>query len=620
MTIPATSQQANLSEATSLSRLFEAQVERSANRIAVRTIAATLTFSQLNALANRIARRITSSDGDPNGLVGLYLSRRVESIAAVLGILKAGCAFVPLDTADPPSRTLAILKDAGINIVVTEANFIEKLSESGPELVNVDASDIDQESSDNLTDAPSADSLAYVLFTSGTTGRPKGVMIEHHSVAHLLNALEEVVYSNLPAHATVSLTANLSFDASVKQLFQLLNSRTIYIIPEDARRDGGKLLSAIRDHRIDVFDCTPSLLEMLLISGLRDARFENRPAFLIGGEAISQSLWNDLRRVETCSFYNVYGPTECTVDVTAVDIHTGPELPTIGQSLPGIDVRVVDTALRTVSDGIVGELVIGGPGVARGYLNAPELTAERFVLDSAGTRLYRTGDRARKVNGGWFQFIGRSDAQVKVRGYRIELGEIESALAIHPNVRSAAATVLENGRIAGYIVANAGGVIDADLRSHLEDLLPHYMIPATYTTLEELPLTENGKIDRRMLPIPDEPVSTSEVASTDDVLEQLLLTHWATALRVSTLGVDDDFFEMGGNSITATQMISNLQTFFPTEDPLLSLFFEDPTVAGLARGIREFKEEGVDPDEIARLLLIASEMTDDEMEAMLADS
>jgi amino acid adenylation domain-containing protein len=550
-------------------------------------------------------------------MVGVYLSRSVESVAAVLGILKAGYAYVPLDTADPVVRTQAILKDAGATLVVTEANLAEKLS--GVEHLSIGSADFNSDPADNLEVAPSADSLAYVLFTSGTTGVPKGVMIEHHSVTHLLNALEKAVYSNLPAADTVSLTANLSFDASVKQIFQLLNGRTVHVIPEDARRDGGKLLAAIKSNRIDVFDCTPSLIEVLIISGLREAKFDNKPTFLIGGEPISQSLWDNLRHIKTCGFYNLYGPTECTVDATAVDIHAGPEQPTIGLALPGIDVRVVDTALRSVPDGIVGELVIGGPGVARGYLNAADLTSERFVLDLGGTRLYRTGDRARKLNGGMFQFIGRSDAQVKVRGYRVELGEIENALSSHPKVGSAAAAILENGHVAGYIVLNGESVSDADLRSYLEKLLPHYMIPSDYVRLEELPLTENGKLDRRMLPVPEAPTVTSTAPVTDDVLEQLLITHWAAALRIATLGVDDDFFELGGNSISATQMISNLQTYFPTEDPLLSLFFEDPTVAGLARGIREFKEEGVDPDEIARLLLMASDMTDEEMEAMLAE-
>jgi len=603
----------------SLGRLFEAQVERTPDRPAVVLNDSNLSFQQLNALSNQIAHRLQSAGIGPEKLVGVYLPRSVESVAAVLGILKAGGAYVPLDTADPASRTLSILKDAAISVVVTLSELAGNLS-GDAFCLNLDTAGLSQESADNLTTSATPENLAYVLFSSGTTGQPKGVMIEQRSVVHLIDSLNEAIYAKYQSGLRVSLTANLSFDASVKQLFQLLNGHTLVVIPEDARRDGGKLLSYITSKQTDIVDCTPSLLEILLITGLRNARFTNKPVFLIGGEPIPQTLWTELKDLDSCDFYNLYGPTECTVDATWADIRTAPDQPTIGLPLPGVDVRVVDSALRPVPDGIVGELAIGGNGVARGYLNSPRLTAEKFIPDDAGDRIYRTGDRARKTAGGYFQFIGRNDSQVKIRGYRVELGEIESALSSHPEIRSATVTVLEDGRIAGYVVLSSGTDFDEmDLRRHCETLLPEYMLPSVFLTLAELPLTENGKVDKRLLPAPSDPPPTASPSNTDDVLEQVLITYWAEALRVPVVGVDDDFFEMGGNSIAATQMISNLQSFFPTDDPLLSLFFEDPTVAGLARGIRECKEEDTDPDEVARLLLRASEMTDDEMEAMLSE-
>ncbi|HEX8819889.1 MAG TPA: condensation domain-containing protein, partial [Archangium sp.] len=434
--------------------------------------------------------------------------------------------------------------------------------------------------------------LAYAIYTSGSTGRPKAVMVRQRAVANLVEALHRAVYAPMGPGQRVSVNGSVSFDTSVKQLFQLLRGHTLDVTPESVRFDGEALREYLEHQRVDVFDCTPSQLQLLVETGwLEEA---TRPVtLLIGGEAISETLWRRLAASRVVRAFNVYGPTECTVDATVCPITSERERPVLGRPIANVRLYVLDGHGQPVGVGVAGELFIGGAGLARGYLGRPDATAERFVPDpfggEPGARLYRTGDRARWLADGTVEFLGRVDFQVKLRGHRIELGEVEVALRELPSVRDAVALVREYGpgdqRLMAYVVASAP-VDGAALRTVLKTRLPEPLVPAAIVVLAAFPLTPSGKVDRKALPLPGvAPRSEGFVAPRTDT-ERRLAELWTRTLGVERVGVTDSFFELGGHSLLATQLVSRVRGTFGVELPLRAVF-ESPTLEALARRVED---------------------------------
>ncbi len=428
-------------------QLFESQVERTPDATAVVFENQQLTYRSLNARANQLAHYLKRQRVEPEILVGLAVERSLDMLVGLLGILKAGGAYVPLDPAYPKKRLAAILSDAQVSVLLTQKALMAGLPQHHAYTVclDTDLGAISQERNENLINRATPNNLAYVIYTSGSTGLPKGVAIQHNSVINLSNGLYQTIYAHYQnAPLRVSLNGSLAFDTSVKQIIQLLYGHTVDIIPESLRYDGKALLDYLISHQIDVFDCTPSQLELLIADGLLSKSLSAPKIVLIGGEPINESTWQAL--AQNIHFYNVYGPTECTVDATVCQVRTSAQ-PVIGRPLPNVQTYILDHQLQPVPNGEAGELHIGGVGLARGYLNHPELTAEKFIpnpfYNDPESRLYKTGDLTRYLPEGTLEFLGRTDSQVKLRGFRIELGEIETVLTQHPDIQQAVVTVRE---------------------------------------------------------------------------------------------------------------------------------------------------------------------------------
>ncbi|MGK3992297.1 non-ribosomal peptide synthase/polyketide synthase [Sorangium sp. So ce1024] len=599
---------AELPAAQVVHRLFEAQVERTPDATAVVLGDESLSFAALNARANQLAHRLIAMGVGPESRVGLHLERCADLLVGVLGILKAGGAYVPLDPAYPRERLAILLEDAGIEVLVTSERLLGRLPDRGARAVRVDA-ERDALAREPRTNPPvdvPPDGLAYVIFTSGSTGRPKGVMVEHRSVVNLSVALEEGVYGpalGARAHGRpalrVGMNAPLAFDASVKQWIQLLHGRSIHIVPEETRLDAEALVRFVRAQALDVIDGVPSQVRQLLDAGLADEPGAGPALVLVGGEALDERTWARMGAAPGTAFVNVYGPTECTVDATACRISAA-TAPSLGRPLANVQVYLLDEHLEPVPVGTPGEIVIGGAGVARGYLGQPSRTAERFVPDpfgGAGGRLYRTGDLARRLPDGSIEFLGRVDEQVKLRGFRIELAEIEAALRLHGAVRDAAVLLREDTpgepRLVAYVVSRGSPPAPAELRRALLERLPEPMIPAAFVALDELPLTPNGKIDRRALPAPGAPQRGPEDAlvAPRTPVEEVLAGIWADVLRLDRVGARDDFFWIGGHSLLATQVLARVRAAFRVDLPLRALF-EAPTLAGLAERVEAARRAG----------------------------
>ncbi|HEX8161810.1 MAG TPA: amino acid adenylation domain-containing protein [Pyrinomonadaceae bacterium] len=587
-----------------LHQLFEAQAAATPSRVAVAFGDQSLTYAELNARANRLARRLQALGVGPEVVVGICLARSVEMLVALVAVLKAGGAYLPLDPEDPEERLSFALGDAGARVLLCGPSVLPSLAERRPEIARVEVGGEAWAglSESNPPSGVSADNLAYVIYTSGSTGRPKGVMIRHRSVINLARALGRAVYSRYGGPLRVSLNAPLTFDASVKQLAQLISGHTLDIVPEDVRRDGEALLRHVRERRVHVLDTTPTQLRLLVDAGLLESGDGLPRAVLVGGEEIDAGLWRALAGDAARDFFNVYGPTECTVDATVCRVDAS-EGPSIGRPLGNVELYVLDRAGRPVPVGVEGELCVGGDGLARGYLNRPELTAERFVPHpfgpEPGARLYRTGDLARYLPDGRVEFRGRIDHQIKVRGHRVELGEIEAALDLHPAVAQAVVVLRDEApggaaprdetsagaRLVAYVVAARAEKTPPveQLRRHLRALLPGYMVPASFAFLDALPLTPNGKIDRRALPAPElteregRPGAGAEMTP----IEELVAGVFCEVLKVAEVGPDDDFFELGGHSLLATQAVARVREAAGADVGLRELF-EGPRVRDFA--------------------------------------
>jgi len=548
-------------------QLFEEQVERTPDNIAVVFEDQQLNYRELNARANQLAHYLQNLGVGPDVLVGICVERSLEMMVGLLGILKAGGGYLPIDPEYPTERLLYILQDAQVRVLLTQKHLIAGLPKHQSELVCLDTdwSFTTQAQESNPGCEVQPENLAYAIYTSGSTGEPKGVMIQHSSVVNLAHGLHQAIYAHHQiSPLRVSINGSLAFDTSVKQIIQLIYGHSLNIVPEKVRFDGHAMLSYLRQQKIDVLDCTPSQLRLLISVGLLDS--DNHPqSVLVGGEAIDESMWATLAKAQNINFYNVYGPTECTVDTT-ICLITANLKPVIGRPIANVQTYILDEYLQPVPVGVPGELHIGGAGLARGYLNCPELTNEKFIShpfhQTTESRLYKTGDLARYLPDGNIEYLGRIDNQVKIRGFRIELGEIEAVLSQHNYVETTCVTAREDSpgikRLVAYIVPPKNVTPSTnELRQFLKARLPDYMIPSAFVTLETLPLTPNGKLDHRALP---EPNLRGEIelnfVAPRNLEEEILATIWSQVLRVEPVGIYDNFFELGGDSILTIQIIT----------------------------------------------------------------
>ena len=569
--------------------LFETQVERTPEVTAVVYEDAQLSYRELNDRANQLARYLRRLGVGPEVLVGLLTERSLEMIVGVMGILKAGGAYVPVDPSYPAERISLMLEPA--TVVVTQQHLTANLSQEPAQTVSLDSDwpVIAAESTANLVPQATGGNVAYVIYTSGSTGQPKGVMIEHRSIPNLVAILYYAAYRRYPAPLRIAINAPFVFDASVYQLVELCAGHTMYIVPEEVHADGAALTSFLERHEIEVFDCTPSHLRVLLECGLD--RNRSLKFVLVGGEAMDKSLWDQLAAITTTQYHNCYGPTECTVD--SISCRVIGDTVTIGRPLANVEIYLFDEQLQPVGVGMVGEVFIGGAGLGRGYLNRPELTAERFIPNAfssrAGARLYRTGDLAKYQPDGKLIFLGRCDHQVKLRGFRIELGEIEAAVISYPEVRDCVVMLREDQlgekRLVAYVVT-ATTVSNLALRAYLKERLPEYMVPSVFVRLDDLPLMANDKVDRRALPPPAAAdLGLNEYyAEAATPVQEILAGIWREVLGLERVGIDDDFFALGGHSLIATQVMSRVRQACAVELPLRCLF-TSPTVRGLAREV-----------------------------------
>ncbi|WP_404370386.1 non-ribosomal peptide synthase/polyketide synthase [Corallococcus coralloides] len=574
-----------------LHTLFEAQARRTPDTVAVRFQGQTLTYAQLDARANQLAQALRRRGVGPEVRVALSVERSLDVAVGLLGILKAGGAWVPVDPLLPRERLAFMLEDSGASVLVTQGPLLKRFPEalrSRALCLDVERDALAGESVLAPDSGVGARNLAYVLYTSGSTGMPKGTAIEHRGVCNLV-AHEATAYGIGPGSRVLQF-ASLSFDLSVEEIFTTLCSGgTLVLAPLEDLMPGEPLRKLLRDEALTVISLTPATLAATAPEGLPALR-----TVISGGEALPPEVvarWAPGR-----VFLNTYGPTEATVMATLTECTADGRVPSIGRPLANVRAYVLDARGGLVPVGVKGELHLGGVGVARGYSGRPALTAERFVPDAfsgeAGARLYRTGDVVRWREDGTLEFVGRADAQVKVRGFRIELGEVEAALAKLPPVRDAVVVAREDGpggkRLVGYVVLRDG--VDANgggLRAALKDALPEYMVPSAVVVLPALPLTTNGKVDRKALPAPDLAGSDPrEYVAPRTPTEQRLAGLWQELLGVTRVGANDHFFDLGGHSLLATQALSRIRQAFSVELPLRRLF-ETPTLDAVARLIDE---------------------------------
>lgn len=581
--------------------LFEEQVRRTSSAVAVVDEGQCLTYEELNANANQLAHFLREKGVCQGQLVALCVERSLQMVVGLLATLKAGGAYVPLDPTYPFERLAYMLRDAAPKVLLTQQKLRERLPDTEAQVFSLDDDwkQIVERSRTNLDSRElglRSDHLAYVIYTSGSTGKPKGVMVEHRNVVNLWQGLESV-YRQSDSCQRIALNASLSFDASVQQLVQLLSGRTIFVIPQRFRWEASMLINFIDENRIDGIDCTPSQLKSWISAGfLKGNRHQPRMA-LVGGEPIDAELWSSLSQCSGIDFYNVYGPTECTVDVTVAHLKNDTARPHIGRPMANRRIYILSRHGQVVPMGVVGEIHIGGAGIARGYLNRPELTAERFIADPFSAdpqaRLYRTGDLGRWRSDGTIECLGRNDDQVKIRGYRIELGEIEAQLAQHEQVKHAVVVAREDvpgeKRLVAYVIPQDPTSVEAvpgveALRAYLKAVLPEYMVPNAFVILTSFPLTPSGKLDRSALPAPKlgAYVSRSYEAPQGEI-EELLAGVWQTLLRLERVGRQDNFFELGGHSLLIVQMMERLRRVGLSAD--VRRVFESSTLADLASAL-----------------------------------
>jgi len=599
-------------------RLFEQQAARTPDATAIVVGERSLTYRELNARANAFALELQQHGARPGELVGIYTDRGPEMVVALLGVLKAGAAYLPLDPTYPKERLAFMLADTGARLVVTQEQLRSEVPSTDVELVIVDATGAFDADMPDVDGGAGPGDGAYVIFTSGSTGKPKGVRIPHAGAVNFLLAM--LREPGLTAGDVVCAITTLSFDISVLELLLPLVAGAKAVIGDRAlAADGKRLARFVSDSGATLLQATPATWRMLL-----DAGWEGVPGLkiLCGGEPLPRDLADKL--LARCGeLWNVYGPTETTV-WSVLDRVLPDDTITVGRPIHNMRVYVADANRQLVPVGVPGELLIGGIGLGHGYVNRPELTAQAFIADPfsgiPAARLYRTGDVARWRRDGRLEILGRSDNQIKLRGFRIELGEIEGAIREHDSVRQAVVLCREDRpgdkRLVAYVVPEREART-AELRTHLRSMLPEYMIPSAFVVLDALPVSPNGKVDRRALPAPDlSDLQERAAAAPRTPEEQQIAEIWADVLGLPSVGIDDDFFALGGHSLLATQLLARISRTFDVDIPLRRLF-EAPTVASFANALFADQLAAVDAGDLSDMLQRLEGLSEDEITALL---
>ncbi|MCB0155794.1 MAG: amino acid adenylation domain-containing protein [Anaerolineae bacterium] len=635
-------------EAT-LQQLFEAQVARTPQAIALTFAETALTYDALNEQANQLAHHLRSLGVGPEVLVGIFMERSLEMVISIYAVIKAGGAYVPLDPDYPAERVAFMLADAAVPVLLTQQKLRNALPESTARVICLDSeqANLAAHSSENPISEVTAAQLAYVIFTSGSTGQPKGVMNTHRGICNRLFWMQEA-YQLTPADRVLQKTP-FSFDVSVWEFFwPLLVGARLVIAEPGGHKDPDYLVNVIIEQQITTLHFVPSMLKIFL-DAEQVAACRSLKRVICSGEALPYELQQRFFECLAAELHNLYGPTEAAVDVSYWVCHNDPSrtIVPIGRPIANTQLYILDAALQPVPIGVAGELHIGGVQVARGYLNRPELTAERFIdspfaLNEAHNdgdnskselppivhrqkpKLYKTGDLARYLPDGAIEYLGRMDYQVKIRGFRIELGEIETILAQHPAVKTNLVVASETAQMAdkrliAYVVpTQTQPPTVSDLRSFLSKKLPDYMVPTMFVMLEAMPLTPNGKINRRGLPAPNlaRPELTQVYVAPRSEIEEALANIWLQLLPVERVGIYDDFFELGGHSLLATQTIARIQQRFQVTLPLQTIF-DTPTVAELAVRLVQQESEHLAQEDLAEMLAALENLPDDQVEDIL---
>ena len=581
-------------DAPTLHGLFEAQAARTPGSQAVVFEGRSLTYGELDRRADRLAWRLRSMGVGAESRVGIAMGRSLDLAVALLGTLKAGAAYVPLDPAYPAARIEFMSDDAGIRLLLTDRDGLSRWGGGAKEVVSVE-SDRDDPEGDGPRDEVRVDpeGSAYVIYTSGSTGMPRGVVVSHRSVVN--HSLDAARRFGLGAGDRVLQFASLSFDIAVEEIFPAWSSGASVVFRAEEIPTPAEFARWVGSEGITVLDL-PTAFWHAWVSGMAEAGArlpEGLRLVVVGGEEALASSYATWLRIggDRVRWINTYGPTESTVVATAYEPAAGemPETLPIGRPIANVQAHVLDCGLRPVPIGVAGELCIGGMGVARGYLNRPGLTAERFVPDpfgEPGSRLYRTGDLARWRADGTLEFRGRIDDQVKVRGFRVEPGEIESALLSLPGVREAAVAA-RDGVLAAYVVTREGAAFDPSaLRRALKDRLPRHLVPTAIVAVDDLPMTPSGKVDRASLPAPDRSTIDRQVVAPRDAVEARLVSLWEDVLPARPIGVTDDFFDLGGHSLLAIRLLARVEAEFGRRLPLSSLL-RGTTIEDIAARLRD---------------------------------
>jgi amino acid adenylation domain-containing protein len=615
--------------------MFEETAAHWPQRPALRFGEQEYSYAELNARANQLAHFLRKRGVKANVPVGLCVERSAEMIVGLLGIMKAGGCYVPLVPDNPKNRLAHQLSETGAPVVVTQQHLVERLPEFGGTVfaLDRDAASLAKESSNNPEHANSPDDLVYVIYTSGSTGIPKGVAVRHSNLVNYTHFLCQRL--NLAEHANglhFATVSTISADLGNTCIFpSLVSGGCLHVIGYEMAMAANLFGSYAAQHPIDVLKITPSHLNTLL-NAPDGKRALPKKYLVLGGEASTWHLIERIKKESDCKILNHYGPTEttvgcCTFGVWESDVSTwAPATVPIGKPIANDQIYIVDAQLAPVPVGVAGELCIAGASVAKGYLNQPQQTAERFVRNPFSSDpdalMYRTGDLARFLPDGNIEFMGRIDHQVKIRGFRVEPAEIEAVLKRHPAMQQSVLVPYEDSgekRLAAYVVC-AKNPTTEELRSFLSQQLPEYMIPSAFVFLETLPLNANGKVDMRALPSVAETQAKTEreFAPPRNADEEKLVAIWTEVLKLERVGIRDNFFELGGHSLLATQIISRIRKAFRVQMPLHS-FLETPTVAGLAEKIPQCPAAESEEKELARLLQELDGISDEEAERLLAD-
>lgn len=613
-------------------QLFEEQVKRHPDRPALRCGERELTYAELNREANRIAHVLVTNGIAANVSVALCIERSAEMIIALLGILKAGGCYVPLVPDNPKPRLAHQLAETSAPIVLTEQKHLSSLPEFKGRIICLDR---DQAL---LRDAPesnpavttSAENLAYVIYTSGSTGTPKGVAVRHFNLVNYSHFMcRRLKLDEYPDGLNFATVSTISADLGNTCIFpSLISGGCLHVIGYETAMSPALFADYNAHHPIDVLKITPSQLSSLL-NNEQDVSVLPREYLILGGEAGRWDLIERIRKSGKCNLLNHYGPTEATVGCCTFDAKTDvsawePATLPIGRPIANDTVYILDANMQPVPVGVAGELAVGGTGLALGYLNQQQQTAERFVRNPFSTdpaaRLYRTGDLARFLPDGNIEFLGRIDSQVKVRGFRVEPAEIEAVLKRHPGVAQAAVISYEREpegkKLAAYVLGRSP-VRTEELRAFVGQQLPDYMVPSAFVLVDSLPLTANGKLDVRALPAPEQPAPAREQVAPRTSAEEKMVKIWEEVLRLESVGVTDNFFELGGHSLLATQIISRIRNTFRVQVPLAS-FLQNPTITALAQEIGNCPAVESEEEEMARLLQELEGISEEEAERLLA--